>query len=763
MQWMPKNRFFCLLFGLTLSLGGSGCGDDAEPEAIASGCDIDFGTLSAQVQRTPDAEDGCDWRVSPGASDQQAIQTALIEAVAGETVCLEAGTFKLSRELRIAEPHLTLRGAGKFDTVLDFAGQLTGANGLAISSDGVTVQSLEVRDTAGDAIRATAVHNITFDDVSVLWSADESKDNGAYGLYPVQCDGVVIRGCTVKGASDAGVYVGQSFRILVEGNEVFGNVAGIEIENSVDAEVVGNHAHDNTGGILVFNLPNIPLRDGRRAKVHDNLVENNNGANFAPVGNIVGSVPSGSGIIVLAADDNEFYDNIIKGNQSLGIGLVYYDKDVFGSHDDELFDPFCQGNYVHDNTLENNGYSPQGVMILIQEPTIAPLAWAGCVDPDVTDTEGARNCFENNGDATYLDFDLCGGFTDKTTDIAEVTCSHAALDIPEPCSESLGCTTPPVPVRPPATAAGEACGLPYPNLSDYGLFTGAPSDQVGDAGVVAYDVAAPLFSDSTGKRRFMVLPGGKKAAWTDEGPLEFPVGTTLVKTFAEPSDTGLGKLIETRLLIHEDSGWTGHVYRWSDDQTDARRTVAGETITLTGGQQYIVPNTPMCADCHTQNDSMVPLGPSAMQLHNQVADLTSDGHLTGTPADLSTVKALPSPYGSDGTLEDRARAWLHTNCAHCHRKGGLAGSTGLLLEAQVTDDVKYGICKTPVAAGAGSGGLKYDIVPGNPDASILVHRIESTDPAVKMPEVPNLTVDAAGIAVVREWIQSMPALDCDAE
>ena len=202
--------------------------------------------------------------------------------------------------------------------------------------------------------------NVAFIDMKVWWDADESLDNGAYGLYPVGCDGVLIHGCVVKGARDAGIYVGQSNHILVEDSEAFGNVAGIEIENSVDAEVRNNHAYDNTAGILVFNLPGLPVYGGERTLVHDNLVENNNVANFAEEGTIVASVPPGIGILVLSSDHNEFHSNTVTGNGTTGVIIVTYLEGLYGTHSDENFDQFSEGNWVHDNTISDNGNAPQG-------------------------------------------------------------------------------------------------------------------------------------------------------------------------------------------------------------------------------------------------------------------------------------------------------------------------------------------------------------------------------------------------------------------
>ena len=306
-------------------------------------------------------EDGpCHWSITPGDRDQDALMQVLTQTVAGETVCLGEGTFKLSMEVTVNTPYLAIRGAGKGLTTLDFTGQMYGANGLSARSDGFTIEDLTVVNSDGDAIRVTEVVNVTFRNVGVIWTSDADPENGAYGLYPVQCDGVLIEGCEVKGASDAGVYVGQSKNVIVRNNVAHGNVAGIEIENTTDSEVYGNHSYNNTAGILVFNLPGIPIQDGKRAKVHDNLVSDNNGPNFAHAG-IVGIVPPGTGILVIASDFNEFHNNTILNNESIGILLMTYNTSVFDNYDDENFDPYPEGNWVHDNTLEGNGEIPKSI------------------------------------------------------------------------------------------------------------------------------------------------------------------------------------------------------------------------------------------------------------------------------------------------------------------------------------------------------------------------------------------------------------------
>ena len=378
---------------------------------------------------------GCTSGVAPsGADDLEGVQTLLIEAKEGDTVCLLEGSYSFSGELSIATAGITLKGAGQGKTVLDFSDQASGANGIQITSDNVTVTDFDVKNTPGDGIRASSVKNIAFLNVSVLWDAAASKENGAYGLYPVSSDGVRIEGCKVSGARDAGIYVGQSTHILVADSEAWGNVAGIELENSTDAEVRGCHAHDNTGGILVFNLPNLPMQGGSRAKVHHNIIEKNNLDNFAAQGTIVARVPSGTGIMLLAADQNEIHENTIRDNKSLGVLIFSYSDLLFEPQSDPAFDVYPQGNWFHDNTFENNGTMPsQDVAVLIPLNPVPDVIWDGCGDPGADNTSGAlTNCLSSNGSATYQNMDLCDQNGGSSGDITKVTCEHMALPPQDP-------------------------------------------------------------------------------------------------------------------------------------------------------------------------------------------------------------------------------------------------------------------------------------------------------------------------------------------
>jgi parallel beta-helix repeat protein len=381
---------------------------------------------SCDAQEATDAPgstlpEGCDHFLAPGGDDHERLQTVLIEAEAAQTVCLAKGTFYFLTELSISVDNLTLKGAGRALTVLDFSAQDLGANGIHVTSDGVTVEAFTVLDTPGDGIRASAVEGITFRAVAVLWTAEADPGSGAYGFYPVESTDVLIEGCVVRGSSDAGIYVGQSRRILVRDNEAHGNVGGIQIENSVDAEVVDNHAHDNSAGILVFSLPELPFKDGERTKVHRNLVENNNLGNFSKPGAIISVVPAGTGIIVLSTDNNEITDNIIRGNESVGVALVSYISELFGAYDDPEFDRFSEGNYVHHNTYEANGTAPHDIVAGLV-PDGLDILFDGCV----REPAGPPNCFFETQEIRFQNLDLCG-IDQPTTEMESYVCQYEPL------------------------------------------------------------------------------------------------------------------------------------------------------------------------------------------------------------------------------------------------------------------------------------------------------------------------------------------------
>jgi len=254
------------------------------------------------------------------------LQTALIMASNGDTISIPKGYFKFSKSLLLDEKsNIVFKGAGIDQTILSFKNQEEGAEGLKIADcKNILLEDFTIEDASGDNIKVTDTDGITFRRVKAQWTGKVSEKNGAYALYPVLCKNVLIENCIAIGSSDAGIYVGQSDTVIIRNNEAYQNVAGIESENSNFVEIYGNKAINNTGGILVFDLPGL-TQYGENIKVYDNEVRENNHRNFAPEGNIVGVVPPGTGIMILATRNVDIYENEIIDNRSAGLAIVSYE------------------------------------------------------------------------------------------------------------------------------------------------------------------------------------------------------------------------------------------------------------------------------------------------------------------------------------------------------------------------------------------------------------------------------------------------------
>jgi uncharacterized repeat protein (TIGR03806 family) len=303
----------------------------------------------------------------------------------------------------------------------------------------------------------------------------------------------------------------------------------------------------------------------------------------------------------------------------------------------------------------------------------------------------------------------------------------------------------------------------YPrSLSEYGFFLDAAARQP-DARVIPYELNTPLWSDGADKLRYIYLPDG--AVMTDPGAndewgglLNLPVGSAIIKTFAfgEGEDQ---RFIETRLLLHRADGWLALPYKWNEEQTEARLALVGARMELTrpDGEtiSYQIPNKNQCKQCHVKDGAVTPIGPKSRNLSAEwLTAQVEAGRIEAMPAVRDTVPHWQVRDAS-ADIEELARGYLDVNCAHCHQPGGSASNSGLDLRWEQQDTYAIGIRKPPVAAGRGAGGHKVSIAPGNPDASILVHRMSSTEPGVAMPELGRSTNDRAGIEVVRAWIEGM--------
>ena len=354
-------------------------------------------------------------RIDPGPDAPKRAQAAMINAKPGDVIEFGAGRFDFRSTLSLDVSGVTIRGQGPDRTVFSFKdqGQGTGGEGLLVTSkENVTLADFAVEDARGDAIKVNATRGIVFRNVRAEWTGGPKETNGGYGFYPVNCTDVVIEDCTAIGASDAGIYVGQSENIIVRRNRAEKNVAGIEIENSTRADVSENLATDNSGGILVFTMPDLQKKDGRHCRVFKNRVLANNHENFAPKGNTVASVPPGTGIMIMANDQVEVFDNAIEHNQTAGVSVVSYlimDKPLA----DKSYDPYCEAIHVHDNRFASNGDKPAGTLgeSLIQAlgTPLPDILYDGIVDPkkavDSKLPDDLAIRIHDNGKAGFANFD----------------------------------------------------------------------------------------------------------------------------------------------------------------------------------------------------------------------------------------------------------------------------------------------------------------------------------------------------------------------
>jgi len=346
--------------------------------------------------------------IYPSADPYTEIQEALILANPGDIVHISEGFYKLEDSLSIDIDNLTLQGDGINKTILSFKDQMSGAQGLSVTSDGVTLQDFAVEDAKGDAIKVKGVHGISFIRVRTEWTNGPDQLNGAYGLYPVESKNVLIDSCVAIGASDAGIYVGQSENIIVKNSRAEFNVAGIEIENSYYADVFDNHAENNTGGILVFDLPDIPQQGGHHVRVFRNKSINNNTDNFAPEGNIVGEVPRGTGIIIQANSHVEIFENDIGGNDTVNIAIVTYGYET----EDENYYPHPRAIQIHNNRFTKSGNNPDletgelaKILYELSDKNMPDIFWDGILPMKQIifgQPDNEKLILGDNGSATFL-------------------------------------------------------------------------------------------------------------------------------------------------------------------------------------------------------------------------------------------------------------------------------------------------------------------------------------------------------------------------
>lgn len=403
-----KKTFIHVLVAAGAALSLAACGGGNEGRDI-SGADTDYQTV---------------------------LMEQLIDAQPGDVIEIPAGVFSFDRSLSLTVDGVTIRGAGMDETVLSFANQTSGAEGLLVTASDFTIEDLAIEDTRGDALKVNEGENIIIRRVRTEWTNGPDTDNGAYGIYPVQTVNTLIEEAVAIGASDAGIYVGQSRNVIVRNSRAEYNVAGIEIENTIGADVYGNVATNNTGGILVFNMPNLP-QPGHSTRVYDNQVFDNNTGNFGHPGTPVASVPAGSGIVINSNDRVEIFNNDIRDHRTANIIISsVYSTGYSDVSVQEDFDPYPETIWIAGNTLGEGGGNPDNVelqalrvLMFGLNGNIPDVLWDGFQNPELlVDGEMPdiyRICL-NNGDAQMLNVDGPNDYSDPAM-VEDTACLHERL------------------------------------------------------------------------------------------------------------------------------------------------------------------------------------------------------------------------------------------------------------------------------------------------------------------------------------------------
>lgn len=440
-----RNALTFILGLLLVVLAGCGGGSDAaSTEASSAGAESATADDQAeQADPEPEATEAPAPTAAPEPTPEpepepvteENLQERLLDAQPGDVIEVPAGTFSFDRSLSLTVDGVTIRGAGIDDTILSFTDQVVGAEGLLVSASDFTIEDIAIEDTIGDALKINEGENIIIRRVRTEWNGEHSTDNGAYGIYPVQTTNVLIEDSVAIGASDAGIYVGQSNNIIVRGNRAEFNVAGIEIENSINADVYNNITTNNTGGILVFNLPGLQ-QQGAGTRVYNNEVVANNTANFGHPGTAVAAVPAGSGILIMANDDVEIFGNTIHDNRSANVIVTSSFTIGIGGEDDPDFDGYPEGVFVHDNDLAGGGDDPDGILRVLKlslfgdDGNLPHVVWDGAFDEaKLVDGEPAaedRLCVQE-ADAEVLNADAGNNFAGAGIDNERFVCELEPL------------------------------------------------------------------------------------------------------------------------------------------------------------------------------------------------------------------------------------------------------------------------------------------------------------------------------------------------
>ena len=419
-----------VVLGMLVCAGGCGSGQPpSQPAAVDAPADGPLDTTAARGAASTDAP--VVHLIEPGPDAQEQAQEALILAEPGDVIEFAAGRFEFDATISLdGVADVVVRGQGMEETILSFTEQraAAGGEGLKIKADNFVIEDLTIEDSPGDAIKLQDCNGLVMRRIRTRWTNGPDEQNGAYGLYPVLSTNVLIEECVAECASDAGIYVGQSQGVIVRNCRAERNVAGIEIENCVNADVYGNVATGNAGGILVFSLPGLTLKNGSDCRVYDNEIADNNHPNFAKEGAMVATVPPGSGLMVMANDRVEVFGNTFRDNNSAHC-LVASFLVTQREFSDADYDPFPEAIDIHNNTFEGGGTDPQGEFFGVYTAAaglpLPDIVVDGIVDaekPDLGGPGGLQLAIRDNGDATFVNLDLgrlmAGDTPQVSTDLA---------------------------------------------------------------------------------------------------------------------------------------------------------------------------------------------------------------------------------------------------------------------------------------------------------------------------------------------------------
>jgi parallel beta-helix repeat protein len=383
---------------------------------------------------------------------EEEILEAFILAKDSSTIELPEGHFLFSQALSIdGKKHITIKGKGMDKTILSFKGQTKGAEGILVTNCiNFTIEDLTIEDAAGDNLKISESENVTIRNIRSAWTGKVSTQNGAYGIYPVLTTNLLIEGCEAIGASDAGIYVGQSQNVTIRNNKAFYNVAGVESENSSAVEIYDNDIFENTGGLLIFNLPKLTVY-GNNVKAYNNRIYNNNLENFGVKGSIVSGVPKGTGAIIMATQEVDFHNNTIEDHVTSNLSIVSYlvfaaDEDPEASIDqsikdrgiravesdyesDEQYNAYPGRVSITNNTFRNKFWFPTlsneygWLMLFKNKMKIPDIAYDGILPDGATlQDDDHKICIGDHGEINFVFMDAANDFAEFSNEMSPYMC-----------------------------------------------------------------------------------------------------------------------------------------------------------------------------------------------------------------------------------------------------------------------------------------------------------------------------------------------------